>query len=396
MGQSLMKVVQVNNFHRILGGSDVVVYATINILKRRGIDIFCLTRDSQKLGIGFEGKLRAFFCGIYSSSACQEMKEIIRDNSPDVVQVHELYPFISPWILEICHDLNIPVILSCHNYRISCPTAHFSNKGKICEICNNGREYWCILKNCRDNLFESISFAIRNIIARKLRLFSNVTLFIAMSNFIKEKLLEAGVPKGRIAVLPNMVSIPDQATDAALGKYFAYVGRLSPEKGIDTLFASTRQTRLPVRLAGDYSSMPHLLENVPGNIIFKGFLGRNELHSFYQNARCVILPSKCYEVNPLVICEAMSYGLPVIASRIGGIPELVKDGETGLLFEPGDSKDLANKMKILWQNPDLCRQMGQAGREKAIREYTEEVYIKRLLDIYMRAIQICRDVQIVN
>ena len=120
---------------------------------------------------------------------------------------------------------------------------------------------------------------------------------------------------------------------------------------------------------------------------FAGFLDTQKMAAFYRNARFLVLPSKWFEVCPMVIIEAMSNGLPVIASRIGGIPEIVEDGVTGVLFEPGNSEDLAEKMKLLWENPELCRQMGTAGRKKAIREYGEDVYYRRLMDVYQRAIE---------
>jgi len=384
-----MKVIQVNNFHRILGGSDVVATATAELLRRRGHEVLWLPRDSRDLGIGLLGKVRAFLCGIYSISACREMEKMLRDNPPDVVHVHELFPFISPWILDVCQRRDVAVVMSCHNYRLTCPTAHHFFRDAPCELCAGGREYWCLLKNCRGNVFESAAYALRSMTARKLGLFTkNVTLFLALSESIKHNLVGAGCRKERIYVLPNFVSIPNSAINASRGTYFAFVGRVSPEKGIDTLLAAAEHTKLPVRFAGDYSLMADTVETAPANTIFMGFVKRGDLDFFYRGARCLILPSTCFEVNPLVVCEAMSYGLPVIASRIGGIPELVEDGKTGLLFEPGNPKELSSKMKLLWESPDLCKQMGQAGREKVVREYKEDVYYKGLIAIYRKALQI--------
>jgi len=384
-----MKVIQVHNWHRVQGGMNVVVAATIELLRRKGIKVLCLTRNSGKLGLGFLGKLRAFACGLYSVSACQEMKEMIRYNSPDIVQVHEIFPFISPWILDVCRRWNIPVVMRCPNYRLICPTAHLMRNGATCDLCVGGREYWCVLKNCRDNVFESIAYALRNMVARKCQIYQkSVTLFITPAKFVKSRLVDAGIPEERIEVIPNMVPIPTYYANPSFGAYIAYVGRVHPEKGIDTLLAAANLTGLPLQVGGDYTAMPNVISEAPRNIRFLGFLDRGGVNKLYQHARFVVMPSISYEAFPNSVLEAMSHGLPVIASRIGGIPEIVDDGITGFLFDPGNYEELASKMKLLWENTGLCRQMGQAGRKKTIRKYNEEIYFKRLMHVYMKAIEI--------
>ena len=384
-----MKVILVNNSHRIVGGSDIVVNATIDLLKRRGIAVLSLIRDSKRLKPGFLGKMQAFASGMYSSSACREMKKLIKDSSPDVIQVQEVFPLISPWILQVGRRLRVPVIMRCSNFILTCPTANFFYKDGPCQRCVGGREYWCLLKNCRNNIFESFSYALRTIVARKCRIYQkNVTLFITPSKFVKLQLVDSGIPKGRIVVIPNKVSVPSRSVNPSYGEYVAYAGRVSPEKGVDTLLVASNLTGLPLHVGGDYTAMPDVVEGTPSNIKFLGFLDRRRLDTLYQHARFVVIPSKWYEVSPNSLLEAMSHGIPVIASRIGGITEMVDDCETGLLFEPGNAQDLASKMKFLWDNPDLCRKMGEAGREKAIGEYNEDVYYKRLIAVYEKAIQI--------
>jgi glycosyltransferase involved in cell wall biosynthesis len=132
--------------------------------------------------------------------------------------------------------------------------------------------------------------------------------------------------------------------------------------------------------------MPEVVKGAPANVKFMGHMSRDQLVGFYRNARFLVVPSICFETFGLVIVEAMSYGLPIIASRMGGLPEIVEDGETGLLFEAGNSEELAYKMKLLWENPTLCRQMGQSGRKKVIREYNEDTYYERLMTVYDRAL----------
>lgn len=130
--------------------------------------------------------------------------------------------------------------------------------------------------------------------------------------------------------------------------------------------------------------MPGIRHDAPANLEFIGY--RDELSSFYANARIIVLPSICFEGFPGVIAEAMLHAKPVVCSRIGGLPEIVDDGVTGLLSEPGNAEDLAGKIRYLWDRPALCREMGQAGREKVLREYSPEKYYERLMAVYEQAI----------
>ena len=385
-----MKIIQVHNWYRFGCGEDAVFDATTALLKRRGKRVVQFTRNSWDIEPGLAGRLRAFAQGIYSRSSAHDVAQLIEREHPDVVHVHNLYPLISPSLLVTCRRLNVPVVMTCHNYRLMCPTAFHLNNGGVCERCCGGREYWCILKNCRGNIFESVAYALRNAVAQKFRLFKdNVTFFIAPTEFLKARLVDAGFRDQHIADLPYPVPIPDSGIEAAGGQYIAYAGRISPEKGIDTLLAAAaRLPEVPVRIAGDGPIRRQLFEKAPKNARSLGLLDRPQMWNFYRKARFLLVPSVWFEVSPMVILEAMSHGLPVIASRIGGLAELVEDGVTGFLFEPGNVEDLADKMKLLWENPDLCRQMGEAGREKAIREYSEDVYYKRLMAVYKKAIEI--------
>ena len=160
------------------------------------------------------------------------------------------------------------------------------------------------------------------------------------------------------------------------------------EKGVDVLLAAAaRLPDVPFHLAGDGTLLADLKAGALANAHFVGSFGRAEIAGFYQNARFLVVPSKWFEGCPLVISEAMSHGLPVIASRIGGLGEYVQDGVTGLLFEPGNSADLAEKIRLLWTNPELCRRMGEAGQQKARQELNEDLYYKRLTAIYEQAIE---------
>ena len=216
-----------------------------------------------------------------------------------------------------------------------------------------------MLTNCRGNLSESVGFALQNFLTRNLRLIrDNVTCYVPNSAFVEHRLVAAGFPAERMFVIPNLVAIPAQQADPAKGSYAAYSGRFHAGKGIETLLIAARKADIPLRLAGDYAPMRETPDRAPPGTQFLGRLDHAGLDAFYRNARFLVVPSRCFETFGLVAAEAMAHGIPVIASRIGGLQEVVEDGVTGLLVNPGDSADLARGMTLLWENPGLCRQMG--------------------------------------
>jgi len=172
------------------------------------------------------------------------------------------------------------------------------------------------------------------------------------------------------------------------GHYVAYVGRVSREKGIASLFEAARVcSNTPFLIAGSWQAMPEASELAPANVTLLGPVPSHDLGALYENARIFVLPSVCYEGFPTVLLEAMSHGLPLVCSRIGGLPEIVEDRKTGLLYEPGNADELAICIRTLWQNPDLCQRLGEAGRKKMYEEYDAEKLVDRLLGIYEKAIR---------
>jgi glycosyltransferase involved in cell wall biosynthesis len=378
-----------NQYRSLFGGEENVVNDTAKLVTAHGGRAKLLLRSSRAIEESLPKKIGAFFSGFYSFSARVEVARALASFRPDVVHAHNLYPLFSPAALVACRRAGVPVVLSLHNHAQTCPNTDHLCQGHICEQCMHEGEIHCLLQDCRNNRLESIAYAARSYFARRMRLFkNNVDTFICLTQFAKQRLVRAGFDAGRIAVLPNMVDLDCRVVDPAQGGYVAFAGRLDGNKGIPTLLAAggLMQKPVPVHIAGDGPVRQQLEFGAPPNARFIGQLGGAEMDAFYTQARIVVVPSECFEMCPLVILEAMSHGLPVIASRIGGIPELVDDGETGLLFEPGDAESLSDKINILWNNPDLCRQMGAAGRRKAERQYGADSYYRRLATIYDRAI----------
>lgn len=385
-----MRVCIVHNEYGRLSGEEIMVSSIVKLLHKHGHEVHCYFRGSQEINNSPSRKVKAFFSGIYSLSSRKQMRKIIEEYRPDVVQVQNVYPLISPSILIEAGKHKIPVVMRCANYRLACPNGLFMTKGQICEKCSGGREWWCFLKNCERNYFKSLGYALRNYVARKKKYFrNNVTFYYAQTEFQKQKLIAEGYPATRIVVIPNMVKDTCVHHINNSGDFVGYVGRVSPEKGISTLIEATAMCPdVLFKAAGNYDRMPELIVQTPDNFEFLGSIQSKKLGDFYALSRFIVLPSICFEGFPSVLLESMIQSKPVIASRTGGLPEIVEDGVTGLLFEPGNAKDLSEKIRYLWGRPELCRKMGQTGREKALREYSPEKYYERLMAVYEKAVEL--------
>lgn len=374
-----------NGYRSDRGGEDKVVENMTALFEKSNVEMRLLKRSSKDLT--FIDKCRVFVNGVYSVEAHRTVGELLISEDPDVVHVHNLYPLFSPSVLVACRKAQKPVVMTVHNFGLTCPHWSHYRKGRICELCANGNVMWCVLNNCQENVFESTGYALRSGVARLFRLYhQNVTRFIALTGFARQSLISAGFRPACIDVFPNMIDLPEEMADPRKGHYAAFAGRISPEKGVETMISAA--ALLPDVLFSIAGSGPLLARSqrrsLP-NIRFRGLLASPELSEFFSKARFLVVPSRCYEMCPTVILEAMAMGLPVIASRIGGLPEIVQDGVSGLLFEPGDAEDLARKVRVLWDNPELCRKLGLTGRDWVVRECRDDIHIQRLLSVYDKA-----------
>jgi len=385
-----MKILLIHNQYGAPDGEESLVNKARYLLEEKGHEVVPFFRSSREIPEMTFGKARAFFSGIHSWSSRKAVREILRFQRPDVVFVHNVFPFISPFVLVECRRADVPVVMSVNNYRLICPNGLFLTKGQICEKCAGGREYWCVLRNCERHIFKSIGYALRNAVARWGRAFTdNVSAYAVFTEFQRQKLIGEGFPPERIFIIPNAVNGKDLQNTTAAGEYVGCVGRISPEKGTAVFVEAARQCpQIPFRATGTTARMPHLVHQAPKNFEFAGYIDDNELAAFYTRSRFIVIPTLCYEGFPSVCVEAMMLGKAVAISRIGGMPEIVEDGVTGLLFEPGNARDMAEKIRYLWSRPRLCLELGQAGRKKALREYSPEKYYERLMDAYRKAIQL--------
>ena len=384
-----MKIIQLYNQQRsVFGGEESVINVMRAALERHGHQTLLWKESSRGIEHSALKKLKAAVSGVYNLAAYGSMQKLLRTEQPDIVHAHSVYPMFSPSVLAACRPRQVPVVLHVHSHILTCPNWYHLRNGKVCELCFGGKAYNCLLTNCRGSIPESAAYALRSGIANRLKLFHrNVTLFVTVSDFLRVRLIRAGFPEDRVEVLPNAVSASKvELTQLSnSGEYVGYSGRLSPEKGVSTLIEAARIAGIPVKIAGDGAEADSLKRLAPSNVEFLGRLSGTELSGFYQRSRFTVMPSRCFETFSLAAAESMAFGKPVIASRIGALPELIQDGVNGLLFEPGDPKELANRMTSLWNDPQTCISYGHRAKQWAEAVCNQESFYINLLTIYERA-----------
>ena len=379
-----MKVLIVHNDYGKYSGEESVVDKMAAMLRSHGhwVAMFRMTSAGSRESLW--GKVRGFACGIYSPRGMRGMREALRRERPNVVNVHNLYPFISPAALFECRKAGVPVVMTVHNFRLMCPTGLFMRDGRPCELClQRGNEWGCIRYNCEHSRLKSAGYALRNAVARLTGAYrKNVSAYACITDFQRRKLIEAGFEAGRIRVIPNSIDATDGYIETE-GRYVAYVGRLSYEKGYDLLVEVARRNRhIEFRFAG--AAREQAGGTLPDNVIFEGYLQKQQLHEFIGNARFVVMPSRCYEGFPMAILEAAQYGKPTIGPDHGGFSEIIGRGDRaiGRLFTSGDVDDMERQVVELWNNPGEVARLGRRAHERLLREYSSEVVYRQWAELF--------------
>ncbi len=381
-----MKVLYAYNYHRGGNGSLNATAATVRLVREHGAEVREFTRNSKGLPQNLVGRLTAGTHAFYAPEAVREFKRTLDEFRPDVVHAWDVFPLISPWVFRACAERGVPVVMTCDDYFLTCPVRNHFRNGKICTECLGGHEYRAALHNCRGNLTESLIVSAYTTMLRTLRLAAdNITRLIVSSEFTRDWMAQhSGFGRERIDLVTHFVDIPPEPADPGAGTYVAFGGRFVPEKGIATFLEASEICGLPFRLSRNknfFSNVP-----LPPNADVVVTSGRDDLNAFYRGARIVVSPSIWFETFGLVGAEAMSHGIPLIGSDMGAIQYLIEEGVDGLHFKTGDARDLAEKVRRLWDDVDLLRRMGRNARAKAMSRWTAPVHLEGLLKTYERAI----------
>ncbi len=399
-----MKILQVNKYHYPRGGADRYYLDLGERLESAGHEVayfamnhprnlatpwskYFVSRVSYneqvwKYALKIPGRT------LYSLEAKNKFKRLLRDFQPDVIHVHNIYHQLSPSILDAAAQAKIPVIMHLHDYKLVCPNHALFVGGKVCEKCLGGSYTACIKQRCvKDSLTASVLAAAEMYLHHKvLKIYAkNISLFIAPSLFLKNLLVKAGWPAEKIEVINNAFSTGLPAplnTDRE--DYFLYYGRLSEEKGVDVIIKAISLNKdLKLKIAGsgpaDISLQTLGAEAARrGQLDFLGWREGRALSTLIAQAKAVIIPSRWYENFPLTALEALSFGTPIIASDIGGLPEIV-NSQNGCLVPPDDAVALEAAMSEVlsgnktWHEEEI---------KNSARVYIPELNTTRVIKVY--------------
>ncbi|MDC0553794.1 glycosyltransferase family 4 protein [Flavobacteriaceae bacterium] len=402
-----MKILQINNIHYIRGGADVVYFETGKLLEKYGHQVFYFssrgekTLSNENLNYFYQefnhqkaslfekvSNIKSF---VYNDKSYKSLLKYIDIVKPDVAHVHLFMGGGSVSILKALREKGIPIIHSVHDYRLICPASLLlDNKNNICELCKDGSYLRCTTKKCAPHSFSKNFMLSMDAYFRKkyLRPLNFINHFIFVSHFSRNKHIEFEKEyRFKSSVLYNFIeNFKKNKNKIIKGDYFIYFGRLSREKGIATLIEAATLSDINLKIVGEGPLYDDCKKLNLKKIDFIGFKQGEELRSLVRNSSFVIVPSEVYESLGMVIIEAYALGKPVIASRIGGIPEIVDNGNTGLLFELKSVKDLTKKINIAESiNHDEYLQMSNNAIKFARTHFDSKKYYNELIKIYKNA-----------
>lgn len=402
-----MKILMVQTFHFRRGGDSTYMLALTRLLEEHGHEVvhFAMKHpenlpspwESRFTGeIDFPALLarrtpaaawKVLTRSIWNPEARRNIAALADETRPDIAHFHNIHGHLTTSIIGPLNDRGIPIVWTCHDCRLVCPNSSFLSRGELCERCLPARYWHVVLRRCKKgSLGASVVAMLTSYWDRMIGVPRRVERFITPSRFVGTKLAEGRIDPARITSIPNFTDLTPYP-GVPEGDYFVYFGRLLYEKGIDTLIRAAG--RLPVgrlELVGE-GPLQGELEDLArreggGRVGFRGFRTGDELRRLISGAQFVVVPSRWYENLPFSVMEAMAAGKAVVAADIGGIPEMVEDGVTGLLYPVGDEEALRAALERLIADPALRAEMGRRGREKAERLYEREGHYRRIIEVY--------------
>jgi glycosyltransferase involved in cell wall biosynthesis len=369
--------------YRQRGGEDAVADAEADLLERNGHAVLRYTRDNREID-GID-RVALAVQTLWSTRTVRDLERRVRAFRPHVIHVHNTFPLLSPSIYWAAARAGVPVVQTLHNFRLLCAQAMLLKDGAVCERCIGRLPWRGVVGRCyRDSATQSAVLVGGLALHRALGTYRHKAVrYIALSEFCRRKFIEGGLPPERIVVKPNFVDVRCRPNDDRRGGLF--VGRLAPEKGVGVLAEALSQRPWsaidvigtgPERSRLEGRRSVRLLDWQEPEVIYRAM----------RRAAYLVMPSIWFENFPRTLVEAFACGLPVIASRLGALAELIDDGRTGLLFEPGSAPDLARRLE--WAETHLreLRLMGVNARYEYERKYTPAINYRQLVDIYREAL----------
>jgi glycosyltransferase involved in cell wall biosynthesis len=389
-----MKVLIIHNAYEQRGGEDTVVAAEAQLLEERGHEVVFYRRHNDELRQ--RGRFAKMSTGIeatWAQDSYHALKKLLLQERPHVAHFHNTLPLISPAGYYACSSAGVPVVQTLHNYRLLCPGGQFLRNGQVCEACLGRNVPWpgvahaCYRESRPATAAVCAMLTVHRVVQTWRR---KVDVYVALSEFAKNKFIQGGLPAERIVVKPNSVDV-DCETRKGGGEYALFIGRLSEEKGLRVLIEAwkRRRERIPLRIVGDGPLRRELEQETEKHglldISFWGRLPPREAQEQMRGARFLLFPSIWYEGFPMTVAEAFACEVPVVCSRLGALEEIVQDRATGLHFHAGNPEDLAAKVAWAWTHPAEMKELGRAARRECQSKYAPERNYQALVEIYKRA-----------
>jgi len=407
-----MKILLVNKFYYPKDGVSNYVLALEAELKKEGHDVRIFAMDSPKNIESTDQKYFVSFLSFdkkgiintwrslarifYSFESKYKFKLLVDDFRPDIIHIHNIYHQISPSILSVAKVKNIPVVMHLHDYKLICPNYKLFINNKICEKCRGGRYYNCLMNKCvKESYLKSLGATLEMYFHHKIWPIykTSISNFIAPSHFMKNICENFGWPASRIIYLPNFFQKTITETSDSHGQsdkdYLLYFGRLAPEKGVSVILSALQSSSETLKIVGEGPELNNLIKlteslNLTNRVKFIGFKSGSELLDLIKNSKAVIIPSIWYENMPLNMIESLALGKVVIASNIGGMPEVINDAENGFLFKAGSSLDLALKINDL---PKFDLEKISIKARESVKNLNLNDHVRAILEIYNQAIK---------
>lgn len=399
-----MKVLLVNKFHYLKGGSEKYYFELGKLLKEHGNEVAYFSMNDERniktgekeyfvdpVDLNNGSKLKALDV-IYSRANYKKMCEAIDDFKPDIIHLNNFQRQLSSSVAIAAFDKKIPVVFLTHDMQAVCPNKDMMYKGEICNDCIKYGYNSCIKNKCiKNSKLKSLLGVMEAKYYKKNKIYERMNCIISPSNFMKENLKKNGLKNNNFIVLHNFVN-ESNTKKLKDDNYILYFGRLSREKGIYNLLKAISNLKdVNLKIAGDGPEKENVIKfinkkEINDRVEILGYLNSNEIKIHISKCSFVVVPSIWYENCPYSILETIEIGKPVIASKIGGIPELIDDNETGMLYKYDDCNELKEKIEKLYQDKKLRESMGKKARKKFENEFSNESYYKNITNIYMQII----------
>lgn len=393
-----MKILVAHTYYQQRGGEDAIFEQECALLRDSGHEVRTYTRHNDELRA--PGSPRALSLArdtLHSRTTSRQLEELIAGWRPHVAHVHNIHPLISPSIYSTLHNAGVPIVQSIHNYRWFCIGGTFFRNGRVCEDCFRkpwGRLHGLVHRCYRQSFGPSAVLSLtqqrasgpRKLFGRSIR------LILVNTEFIRTLFVEAGYPKSQLALHPNFLARPSVTPSTRRGGPVLFAGRLDVPKGVDTLVrAAALLPGKKFELVGDgpqRGALEALARELGAtNVHFAGSLPAEDCRARMAVASISVVPSIWYESFPMVLLENFGAGTPVVASRIGSLATIIRDGENGLVFEPGNATDLARQLARLDADPGLGIRLATQAWEDLATHYSPEAALSRLQRLYEEAIR---------